>query len=244
MYKIGEDESIRPISLELLRDVVPKAKKSLITQGLVDTINDINSEPELAGIFKDNIIGYTDVLKDGKYKMKDYINAVKWVSLKSLGSSDINAYAKVFPDRYQDKIDRGLDKNQIAPYASEYKTNSKLVNAIIEQTLIPTHILNAPLFQEALNQAALLMYTAKSEMAKAQAINTILQYTKQPEVSKIELDMNVKDTSEITDLRAEINRLSEIQYNEIKSGNVTAKQIAHSSIVSKEKEEILDGEVE
>jgi len=228
------------IEYDVLKDSVPKTQRGMITPELVDKLNKMNEDPLLIGSFKENLLGYTEVLKQGKYKIEDYVNAVRYMSYKLVGKSDIDAYAAVFPERYQKLKDEGLSRSEMSPYASAYNKN-KLVNAIREQTLIPSHILNAPLHQQALNEAALMMTTAKSEMARANAIGLVLQYTKAPETTKVELDVSVRQTDEIAELREVTQRLARESRLAIESGVSSAKDIAHSRVI---KEEIIDIEVD
>jgi len=80
----------------------------------VETINSLSADPMLREAFRDNLISYTGVLQDGKYKVTDYINAVKYVSYKLLGASNSEAYQKTFPDRWQRLVDEGADSKTIS----------------------------------------------------------------------------------------------------------------------------------
>lgn len=220
------------IEYNVLRDLVPKTQRGMITPEFVDKLNEWNTDPKLVDSFKENLLSYTGVLKDGKYKIEDYVYAVKYVSYKLLGSSDIDAYAITFPDRYQRLTDEGLDRNGISPYAAAYKKN-KLVNAIMEQTLVPSHVLNAPLHQTALNELAQIMMYGKSEMARVNAATSILAATKQPEKTKIELDISVNNKDAISELRRATEELANAQLESIKLG-ASVKHIAESRILDAE----------
>lgn len=220
------------IEYNAFKDLVPKTQRGLITPEFVDKLNEWNTDPKLVDSFKENLLSYTGVLKDGKYKIEDYVYAVKYVSYKLLGSSDIDAYAITFPDRYQRLSDEGLDRNGISPYAAAYKKN-KLVNAIIEQTLVPSHVLNAPLHQEALNELAYIMCNGKSEMARVNAATAILAATKQPEKTKIELDISVNNKDAISELRRATEELASAQLESIKAG-MSVKVVAESRITDAE----------
>lgn len=220
------------IEYNVFKDLIPKTQRGLITPEFVEKLNAWNDDPKLVDSFKENLLSYTGVLKDGKYKLEDYVYAIKYVSYKLLGSSDIDAYAITFPDRYQRLSDEGLDRNGISPYAAAYKKN-KLVNAIIEQTLVPSHVLNAPLYQEALNELAYIMCNGKSEMARVNAATAILTATKQPEKTKIELDISVNNKDAINELRRATEELVNAQLESIKSGT-SVKFIAESRILDAE----------
>lgn len=223
------------IEYNVLRDLVPKTQRGLITPEFVDKLNDWNSDPKLLDSFKENLLSYTGVLKDGKFKLEDYVFAVKYVSYKLLGFSDIDAYAITFPDRYDRLIDEGLSRSAISAYTSAYKKN-KLVNAIIEQTLVPSHVLNAPLYQDALNELAYIMCHSKSDMARVNAATAILTHTKQPEKTKIELDISVSNKDAIAELHRATEELALAQMESIKLG-MPVKAIAESKVIDVEVED-------
>lgn len=210
--------------------VLPKHVKSRVTDELVDEINGLITDPKLRENYRENLLSYTSVLADGKYKIGDYINAVKYVSYKLLGSSNIEAYSKTFPDRFQRLVQEGADDKTISSYSTAYNKN-KLVNLIFEQTLVPSHILNADLYQKALNVQAQLMISAASEKVRSDAANSLLTHLKMPETTKIELDVGIKVDKSIEDLRATTLELVKQQRLMLESGAMNAKEIAHSNLL-------------
>ena len=70
------------LPVESVRKLLPKNLRSSITQEFLDKIEASLGDSEVAEQVKENFIGYLSVLKTGKYKMDDYINAVKYVSYK------------------------------------------------------------------------------------------------------------------------------------------------------------------
>ena len=181
------------LPVEAVKKLVPKAQRTLITQDYLDRIEASVTDPMIADAFKENFISYLNVLSQGKYKMEDYINAVKYVSYKLLNYSNIDAYAATFPDRYQRLVDNGQE--QIDAYCSMYNKN-KLVMQIYEQTMVPSHILNAPLHQQALNKLATMAFTGEVRgMALVKTLETILNYTKPPEVIKNEFTFGMEQLS-------------------------------------------------
>ena len=183
-------------------------------------------------------MSYTKVLADGRFKMESYVSAVKYVSHKLMGSSDIDAYVKTFPDKYQDFLQRGVASKDIASYVCAYN-KTKLVNLIREQSLIPSWVLNQDLYQKALNTQADLMLTAKSEKVRSDAANSLLTHLKQPETQKVQLDIGVKETSVVQDMRNAVQALAAAQRDQIRAGQATAQGVAHSKLVA----EVVDVEV-
>lgn len=218
---------------EFSRALPDKVKKS-INQELIDQINTTLSDPDLYEAYRDNLISYTRVMADGRFKIDQYIAAVKYVSHKLMGCSNMDAYAKTFPDKMIRFNAQGVNPKDIASYVTAYN-KSKLVNLIFEQTLIPSYILNQDLYQKALNTQAELMLTAKSEKVRSDAANSLLTHLKMPETQKVELEIGVKPDSSIAALREATMQLARQQRLSLESGSMNAQQIAHSKVV-------IDGE--
>lgn len=206
-----------------------KVKKS-VSQDLIDQINKTLSEPELFESYRENLVSYTRVMADGRFKVESYIDAVKYVTHKLMGCTNIEAYMKTFPVRYQDMLNRGVSAKDIASYVTAYN-KGKLVNLIFEQTLIPSYVLNQDLYQRALNVQADLMMNAKSEKVRSDAANSILTQLKQPEIKKVELDIGIKTEGSALDaLRKASEELALRQQASIAAGTMDAQQAAHQKL--------------
>ena len=220
-----------------LRDALPKHLVQGVSQQVLDNINSIMHDPDMMDDFKNNMLNYIKVLSTGKYKIQDYINAVHYVSFKLIGFNNTEAYAKVFPDRYQRLLDMEKTAKQISSYVANYNSN-ELVNKIWEQTLIPTHVLNAHHFQQAINVQVELMTTASSEKVRCDAANSLLTHLKRPETIKMEIDMGNKQESVIGDLRNAVNELVAAQRMSIAAGAQTAHDVAQEKIITGDWEEV------
>lgn len=222
------------IQEEQFKNLLPKQYKGTITQEVMDSINNALSDPIAMEAFKENLLSYTSVMKDGRFKIGDYISAVKYVSLKLLGHSNVKAYFKTFPDRHQKFIDENTSDKDISAYVAAYNKN-KLVNLIMAQTLVPHHVLNNHMYQEALNVQFELMKDAKSEKVRCDAANSLLIHLKPPETTKIELDIGVKEDGIISSLKEKMVELAAMQAKHIELGLSSANDIARSNL-------IIDGE--
>jgi len=220
---------------EQFTKVLPKSLRNSLTDGLLDEINTLIASQDLRDSYKENLVGYTNVLMDGKYRLSAYLEAVQFVSYKLLGSSNADAYNKTFPDRVQRLVQNGADTQKISAYVAAYARNI-LVNKIMEQTMVPVHILNKDMYQDALNVQVGLMHTSKSDKVRSDAANSILQQLRPPEIKKIELGITHKEDSSIADLKATTMELVNQQREMIKAGAMDAKKIAHSTLIE-------DGEV-
>ena len=218
------------LTLDQFQLALPDKVKKSINQELIDQINNTLSDPEMYESYRDNLISYTKVMADGKFKVTQYIDAVRYVSFKLMGCTNIEAYTKTFPDKYQRFIQQGVQAKDIASYVTAYN-KSKLVNLIFEQTLIPSHVLNQDLYQRALNVQADLMINAKSEKVRCDAANSLLTQLKAPEVKKVELDIGVKEDGSIAALRATTLELARQQRLMVESGAMNAQEVAHGKLI-------------
>ncbi len=218
------------LTIEQLVNTLPKKLKSQATPAMVDQINGLLVDPQLRENFRDNLLSFSSVLQDSRYRIHEYINAVRFVSHRLLGSNVSEAYAKTFPERYQRLISEGADSRYIGSFAGAY-SKTKLVIQLFEQSMMPVHILNMDLFQEALNTQAVLMRTSNSDTVKTKAADSILLHTKAPEAAKVEVDVTYKQDSSIDELRATTKALLEQQKSMLFSNGMSVKELAHSKII-------------
>ena len=218
------------LTVEQFRQALPDKVKKSINQELIDQINITLSDPDMYEAYRDNLLSYTKVMSDGRFKVAEYINAVKYVSHKLMGCTNIEAYSKTFPDKIARFTAQGVAPKDIASYVTAYN-KSKLVNLIMEQTLIPSYVLNQDLYQKALNVQAELMVSAKSEKVRSDAANSLLTHLKMPETQKVELEIGVKEDSAISALRATTMELARQQRMMLEAGVMNAQEVAHSRLV-------------
>lgn len=217
------------LTLEQFQYALPPKVKKSINQELIDRINSTLADPELYESYRDNLMSYTKVMADGRFKVSSYVDAVKYVSFKLMGCTNIDAYMKTFPEKYDHFVNTGVTAKDIASYVTAYN-KGKLVNLIFEQTLIPSYVLNQDLYQKALNVQAELMMNAKSEKVRCDAANSILTQLKMPETNKVEMEISVKEDSAIGTLRATTLELARQQRLMIEAGAMNAQDAAHSRL--------------
>jgi len=229
-------ETTDHLTKEMLLGAVPdKRFRRHVTDEVVAVIN---SEPdsELRRVFRDNALTYSSVLSTGKHSLSAYVNAVKFVSLRLIGDKASTAYSKVFPDRYQNLINKNASASYIASFADNYGKTG-LITKIMEQTMVPTHILNAGVYQEAINVQAELMHTAKSELVRQKAAESLMSNLTAPAAAKVEIDIGYSNDV-VEDLRATTKALAQQQLKMILNGQSSAKEVAHSEIIAKKVEPV------
>ena len=230
------------ITVTTLKDLVPKRQRSMITEDLVKQLNEWNEDPKLLDSYRENLLTYIGVLKDGKYKITDYVNAVRFVSYKLMGYSDIDAYAVTFPERYERlRTEEGLTRDEISPYTSAYKKN-KLVSAIYEQTIIPVSVLNNHMAQDALNELMKIGLHGRSEMARVNALSKVLDKTDAPEIQKLQLDVGVNASDSLSDLKNMLAEVATDQLGYIEKGRVDLKTLG--ALKPNNAEEVIEGEID
>lgn len=218
------------LTAEQFKQVVPNQFKACVSQELIDQINQTLADPDMYETYRDNLLGYAHVMREGKFKMEDYINAIKYCSHKIMGASNIDAYVKTFPDKYQAMLSAGKNAKDISSFVTSYNKN-KLVNLILEQSMIPSWVLNQDMYQKALNHQLFLMLNAKSEKVQSDAANSILVHLKPPEVTKVELDIGLKKDSAMDDLKQNLAELALMQKQFISAGVTQVKDLAQQKLV-------------
>ena len=222
-----------PMTVEQFQGALPDKVKKSVNQELIDQVNKTLSEPELYESYRENLMSYTKVMADGRFKISNYVEAVKYVSHKLMGCTNIDAYSKTFPDKIIRFSAQGVSSKDIASYVTAYN-KSKLVNAIMEQTLVPMWVLNQDLYQKALNVQAELMISANSEKVRSDAANSLLTHLKQPETQKVELNIGMKEDNSIGELRKATQELVAQQRRALESGSMNAQEVAHSRVIEGE----------
>jgi hypothetical protein len=216
--------------------------KTTITDELVTTLNTIIlDEPEVGSLVRENFLTYGGVLQSGRFSVDSYLNAVKFCSYKLMNMTNQDAYKMTYPDRYENLRIRyvdveGLSEDEFEKKVSSYVyavAKSQLVVNILSQVQIPTKLLNMGLLQEAINVEATLMRSAKSEIVKEKAANTLIQYLGQEEENKIQIDIGVKKDDIIEQYEVAMKKMVEEQLVQIKDG-ADVKQIANAAVMEAE----------
>jgi hypothetical protein len=206
------------LTKEMVEQALPPNLKNHVTQTFVDQINNLVQDPLIAEQIRNNFISYTAVMKEGKFKLEDYLNAVSFVSYKLMGYGNQDSYFRTFPNRHAQLIAKGTSNKDIAAYVAAY-ARGKLVNLILEQCMVPTWVLNQHVFQEAINtQAELMRDPDVSPKVRSDAANSLMTHLKKPEGKDFQINMDMRETSGITELKNALRDIAEAQQKAIQSG--------------------------
>lgn len=220
------------LTVQQVAQALPPNLKSAATQQFVDQINNIVSDPIVAEQVRENFISYTKVLQEGKFKTEDYLHAVTYVSFKLMGMSNQDAYCRTFPQRHAALVARGTPAKDIAAYVSAYH-RGKLVNLILEQSLVPSWVLNQDAYQKAINTQVDLMTNAQSELVRTQAANSILTHLAKPKEAGPLVNIDMRENSGMNELKNMLVDLATKQ-RELISNGVPTKAIAEQPIIEGE----------
>lgn len=210
---------------EQFKMALPAQFRGNVNQEVMDSVNALLADPNLAEVYRERMIGHTSVLREGKFKLESYLAAVKYVTHKMMGKSNLDAYIATFPLKYQDFVNRGVSQKDISSYVSAYN-KSKLVNTIMEQALIPSWVGNQDMYQQALNAQFDLGMNASSEKVRVEALNSVLTQLKQPEKTKITLDISEEASDTMGAVRKQMQELADMQRAHIAQGFGNAKDVA------------------
>lgn len=221
------------LTLDNVKRAVPAKLKDSIEQSFVDKLNNLANDPIVADQIRNNFISYAHVINDGKFSIEEYLSAVKYVSFKLMNLTNVDSYARTFPQRYAGLLAKGTSQKDIASYVSAYN-RGKLVNLILEQTLVPSWVLNQDIYQKAINTQAELMNNAKSERVKCMAADSILKALAKPEAAGPLVNIDMKETSGINELKQALVELAANQKKSIEKGILTPKNIVEAEIINEQ----------
>lgn len=222
---------------EFKRALPDKMKKS-VNHELIAMVNKTLASPDMYEQYRDNLISYASVMNDGRFKLPNYVSAVKYASHKLMGKSSIAAYSATFPEKIVRFKAQGVSDKDVSSYVTAYN-KSKLVSLIMEQSLTPFWVLNQDLRQKALNTQVELMLGANSEKVRSDAANSVLSHTAPPVNHKVELQVTQKQDSVVDELRTVTLDLVAQTRKAIEAGVLTPQEAAHQRITIEGEAEVV-----
>lgn len=226
-----------PVTAAKLKELFPK-KKGTITEELVGLINEVQSEPEFNGSkFVDTLYTYQNVMLKNSGNMEQYIDAIRFCAYVEAGNNSIDAYKKTFIRR-----DFVQNRLRVGTQSPEYKEltsattrfrKSPMVVDILTQADVPLYLMFQGERYRAVAKLVEEMDNATYSKDRINAAKAVLENVKPPDNIQIEMDIGVKESDAIAELRRATQELASKQLSEIKSGG-SVKTIAESTIVEAE----------
>ena len=173
---------------EQLRKFMPKGSRAKVTDKILDILNNVEDDGIDQKHMREKVTSYMDVLKEGKYSIEEYLNAVKYNIAVLNGMTNKQAYAMVKPERIVEieakaaqrakEIERGSHKAPIDldNYVSMYNSGD-LVVEIKSRMMLDVAIMNQPVNAEALNIQVNLMrgISALDPEGRPQRVTPLIQ---------------------------------------------------------------------
>lgn len=226
------------LTKEMLQAGLPTKQAGTVNTSVVDHVNKILTDPDERKYFRENLINYNIILQEGRYKVNDYIAATMYISFKMLNYSNIDAFARTFPDRMDRYKKENKSIEEINNFVSGYN-RTKLVTSLLQKAKTPTWILNQDVHQEAINTLAEIMRNPRAnEMARVKAASDLMTYLTPPEESAIKLEIGIEG-SFLDNMQKAMRDLAVEQQKNIASGKHTTNQIASTRIIDAEVVEVI-----
>lgn len=223
-------DNIQPIDALTMDDVLkalPANLRGSCSQVTIDNLNSIIQDPELRETYRNNLISYNNVLREITHvTVRDYTNAVSFVTYLNLGYNKIDAYKAVFPEK-----SKTCSGPKLGTYACIY-SKTKLVTKIVEQSVIPLRLMNLEAPQKALNVLMDLMANARSEKVRCDAADKVLAHLAPPDEKNVNLSVNVADSSEMDQMKEQLRILAQRQRSMLDNGTITLRDLANSNILN------------
>lgn len=237
---------MKELTLVTVQSQLTGQQKLLVDEGTIEEINKLATQPDYGAEFLESYLDHLNVLADSpRNNHTQYLNAIKFFSLVECGNSLTDAYVKVFPERYEKRKkgnpepDKG--KEMMRGEASRYN-GSRLVSEIRRVATVPVQLIHRHLLHEAILTTAELMTTARSEMVRAKAADTLIRELKPAEDQTLKIEVEDGATSVIQELANATQALAAKQHEAVMSGGVKMKEIAGAKIFREEEEDIIEGE--
>jgi hypothetical protein len=206
-------------TVDKLKDLFP-SKKNTITQETVDMLNDANNDPEFNGDeFVENLLTYGNVMLEGNYSMRNYINALKFCAYLETEDTVTDAYRKArandqFVIDRRDVDTESMEYRELTNAASRFR-RTPMVQKILTQSDMPLHLMFQSSRYEAVAVLAKEMVDAAYSKDRISAADKLLTHVKPPDNVQVELSVGMN--AETKDMQTQLNdQLAILAHNQRK----------------------------
>lgn len=231
---------IEPLTMEYLETILGKKRVDAeVKKSVLERMNIIikNEHPDIAKYFRDTCIDVIDTMFGigSKISLRDYVNAALFVTYRAAGSSKIQAYTKVFPERVQRMQREQQNMGHLNSYADIYSKGKAVVD-IQAKVMLPVYLVCHDLFFQALRVTTEIMTDDRvSPKVRVDAANNIMTYTRPPEMKKNELSINIQENDDILQLKEAMLLLAQNQSKQIDGGAYTVVDASKQTIYIEDK---------
>jgi hypothetical protein len=231
------------MTLKELKVLMPPKKQKFMNQELVDMINDAENRGDFDGEFEKKVISYSSVLTQGRYKTSDYIAAVEFCTYYLSGDEQAEAYVKTFPDKVRKRVLEG--KSPYATGAPSMYYSGQLVQAIMAQAQMSVRMRHYNKIDFAVETLFELATSKTStDRIRMESADKLLTQLKEPENSKVELEIGIKKDESGQALEAKMLEVAVLQKEAFEKGIdlITLQKLNIKE--GEEEDEVIDVEAE
>ena len=218
--------------ISVWREALPNQIKRTTTDSDIVNLISAITDPEMLEHIRENFITYANVLDSGRYSAEQYLNAVKYVTYKRTGNTNVEAFERTFPQKMLNYTLNNLSRNTIHAYVSAYH-KSKLVTQLLIQSTITHDILYQDHFHEALTtQMEIMRDTQVSPKTRSDAAHSVMMILK-PVTKTDAVTVNINNTQvNIVDKFADnLDSLANLLGNAISAGELTANEVIDMPLI-------------
>lgn len=221
------------ISASEIKPLVPRKTQKDVTPALVGRLNTVDSDKTIKETIHNVFRGYIGLLSEFDFRLNDFVDACIFTGYKFHGFTNVDAFIRTFPRKYQKYMAHGADMRHIAVVASGYARRG-VVSKVIEQAMSKMWVLNLDVYQEAINTQAELMRNAKSEKVRCDAANSILTHLAKPKdtITNNHVNIDLRQHVGLEELKESLKDLADNQLKLIGSG-VATKDVVEIGISPK-----------
>ena len=204
-------EESQSITVNRLKELLPRNTNIAVTQEIVDLINNIEEDSGIPQeLAEEDVMSYMHLIGNMRgVGLKDLVNAIKYCNLKR-NYSNKEAWSIVFPTKFNEL--KAANK-QVDNHVSMYNA-TKLVQAIDKEMLIPVSLQYAPYFHFAIKKQYEIAQGVASDTVdgKKQNVSPMVQHLATKElailtkpIEETKLAITVKPGEEAMSMQAEMN---------------------------------------
>ena len=229
------------MTLDLLKESVPKEKAKFMNEELVTMINEAEVNGDWEGELEKDIISYSSILATGRYKTTDYIKAVEFCAYYLNNGDQADSYVRTFPEKVKRRVLEG--KSSYATGAPSMYFKGQLIQKILAQAQLPVRLIHHHKQHEAINKLFTLMTSpTSSDRIQMESANSLLINLKEPEAQKVELEIGVKKDEGAAALEAKLLDLATMQQAAFIAGG-DIKTLQKIEFKDEDDEDLIDVDV-
>lgn len=232
----------KEVTLSLLKSQLTPAQLKRVDDSTLEEVNKLAHDPDYGPEFLESYIDHLHVLdKVGTRSHDNYLRAMKFFSLVQTGNKLVDAYIKVFNDRWEERLikyggDEDKARDTMRGEASRYNQTKMLIE-IRKIATVPVQLVHMHLLHEAILEQADLMRNARSEMVRQKAGEVLIKELKPVEDATLTVEVADGSRSAIADLQRATQKLASMQRKHVEDGT-PLKDIAEAKIIDGEFEEV------